>query len=167
MYTKHDGGKQPVPDDAVVVIRCREGGESDPTPAGNFYWTWDNTSTDIIAYRVVAPRIETDPLGRDPHQPGAKLDAGKQRPALVLGAFANALKAVVEVGTYGAAKYTPNGWLEVPDGIERYGEAKMRHQLAEMTGEVLDPDTGLRHAAHEAWNALARLELILRGERHE
>ena len=109
--------------------------------------------------------IEHDPLGRDPHQPGAKLDAGKQRPALVLGAFANALKAVTEVGTYGATKYTANGWLEVPEGIERYGEAKVRHQLAEMTGEEHDPDTGLRHAAHEAWNALARLELIIRREK--
>lgn len=105
---------------------------------------------------------ESDPHGRDPHSPGAKLDAGKPLPALVLGGFALALQEVVKVGTYGAAKYTPNGWMLVPDGIARYGEAKMRHQLSELSGERVDSDTKLLHAAHEAWNALARLELMLR-----
>ena len=106
---------------------------------------------------------EQDPNGLAQHQPGAKLDAGKPRPALVLGAFALALQAVVKIGTDGANKYTPNGWLAVPNGIERYTEAKMRHQLAELAGETVDPLSGDLHAAHEAWNALARLELILRG----
>ena len=38
----------------------------------------------------------------------------------------------------------------------------LRHLLAEMRGEDVDPDTGLLHAAHTAWNALARLDLMLR-----
>lgn len=37
-----------------------------------------------------------------------------------------------------------------------------RHLLAEAQGEAMDSDTGLRHAAHAAWNALARLDLMLR-----
>jgi hypothetical protein len=49
---------------------------------------------------------ETDPNGLDPHEPGAKLDAGKIRPQLVLGGFSRALEEVVKVGTYGANKYT-------------------------------------------------------------
>ena len=105
---------------------------------------------------------ERDPLGKDPHESGAKLDDGKLLPDLVLGDFARALTAVVEVGTFGARKYSRSGWIHVPDGINRYGEAKQRHWLKEKTGEAYDPDSGLLHAAHEAWNALARLDLILR-----
>lgn len=61
-----------------------------------------------------------------------------------------------------ANKYTDNGWMEVPDGERRYTDAMMRHLLREAEGEECDPDTGLRHAAHAAWNALARLDLALR-----
>lgn len=35
---------------------------------------------------------EKDPLGRDPHQPGAKLDAGKTRAGLAIDGFARAIK---------------------------------------------------------------------------
>ena len=108
-------------------------------------------------------QAEHDPTGRSAHEPGAKLDAGKQRPALVLGNFARALSAVADVGTYGAKKYTPNGWRTVPNGVERYSDAMMRHWLQEQQGEPCDPETKLLHAAHLAWNALARLELMLSG----
>lgn len=107
------------------------------------------------------PVAESDPTGRGAHEPGSKLDAGKSRPALVLGGFARALSAVVEVGTYGSRKYTPNGWRTVPDGVERYTEAMMRHWLAEAQGLECDSDSHLLHAAHTAWNALARLERML------
>lgn len=105
---------------------------------------------------------EKDPHGTPPHQPGAKLDAGKTRAGLVLGGFARALLEVSAVGTFGAKKYTPHGWVSVPDGIERYTDAMHRHLLAEATGERMDGDSGLAHAAHAAWCALARLELMLR-----
>lgn len=105
--------------------------------------------------------IESDPHGKDPHEPGAKLDAGKVRLGLVLGGFSQALVEVGKVGTYGAEKYTPNGWLSVPNGIDRYRDAMLRHILA--TDET-DPDTGLLHMAHAAWNCLAVLELM-RGKR--
>ena len=73
--------------------------------------------------------IEQDPNGKSPHQPGAKLDADKPMAGEVLGGFAEALQAVIEVGTHGAKKYT------------------------------------LAHAAHVAWNALARLHFILQQNR--
>ena len=43
---------------------------------------------------------------------------------------------------------------------------EIRGQLAvyEARGELHDADTQLEHAAHAAWNALARLELLLRGQ---
>lgn len=105
---------------------------------------------------------EADPNGLAANTPGAKLDAGKVRPALVLGGFARALLEVSKVGTYGATKYTENGWMEVPKGLDRYDDAKLRHWLLEKTGVECDPDTNLAHAAHEAWNALARLDLLIR-----
>ena len=105
---------------------------------------------------------EQDPTGRNPHEPGAKLDAGKVRAGLVLGGFGRALMAVGQVGTFGAAKYTDNGWMSVPQGAERYTDALYRHLLAEGQGQAADTDSQLLHAAHAAWNALARLELILR-----
>lgn len=100
----------------------------------------------------------------DPHQPGVKLDDGKARPGLMVAGFARALMAVAEVATYGAEKYTAHGWVHVPNGIERYTDAMHRHLLAEAAGDKLDHESGLTHAAHAAWGALARLELILRQE---
>lgn len=106
--------------------------------------------------------MENDPTGRNPHEAGAKLDAGKLRAGLVLGDFSRALTEVCAVGTFGANKYTPHGWLSVPDAQERYTDAMMRHWLKDQTGEIVDPDSGLSHKAHFAWNALALLELTLR-----
>lgn len=107
--------------------------------------------------------LESDPNGKNPHTKGAKLDAGKNRVGLVMGGFARALLAVGRVGTYGANKYTEGGWVEVPDGINRYTDAMLRHLMEEMAGQERDADTQLLHAAHAAWNALARLDLMLRG----
>jgi len=107
----------------------------------------------------LAPK-ETDPTGKAPHEAGAKLDAGKTAAGL-LGLFSRALLAVAEVSTHGAAKYSRGGWQHVDNGIERYDDAKWRHLLKGYYEEN-DPDSGLLHAAHEAWNALAKLELMLR-----
>lgn len=103
---------------------------------------------------------EKDPHGIDQHAPGAKLDAGKTA-AGVLADFNLALNAVAEVGTFGLKKYSRRGWHSVKDGQERYTDAKWRHLLAK---EERDPDSGLLHLAHEAWNALAVLQLKLEGE---
>lgn len=104
---------------------------------------------------------ESDPKGLDPHQPGAKLDAGKVRMGLVMRGFARALFEVGRVGTYGAGKYSPNGWLEVENGEERYMDAGLRHLIDDAIEEI-DKDTNLWHLAQAAWNLLAVLELRLR-----
>ena len=77
--------------------------------------------------------------------------------------FSRALQAVVDVGTYGAKKYTRLGWATVPEGSQRYLDAMMRHLLAmDVDPDGLDKETGLPHLAHVAWNALAVLELQAR-----
>jgi len=88
-----------------------------------------------------------------------KNDKGKPLAGLVLQDFARALEQVVEVGTFGAKKYSKHGWLSVPDARERYTDALYRHLLAYGKGDYTDDDSGLRHLSHAAWNILAILEL--------
>ena len=102
---------------------------------------------------------ETDPNGIDTHASGAKLDDGKPRMSMVLKQFPLALRAVTIVGMDGAKKYSWGGWRQVKDGIERYGNALLRHVLPD-DGNYCSKSKTL-HAAHEAWNALATLEKIL------
>lgn len=78
--------------------------------------------------------------------------------------FPNAIEAVASVSAFGARKYAWNGWLHVPDGLGRYTDALVRHLASEAKGETVDPDSGLSHASHCAWNSLARLELIIRNK---
>lgn len=104
-----------------------------------------------------------DPYSIPQHSPGAKLDSGKQLPFTVLGAFSPALLEVTKVGTFGAEKYTKHGWIAVPHGKERYYEAMMRHLLEDMKmPESKDPETGISHLSHAAWNILAILSLRVR-----
>ena len=109
-----------------------------------------------------ARKVEADPNGLSLNTPGAKADAGKTRHALMTSGFARALNAVAEVTTYGAEKYSPNGWMHVVNGKERYADAMARHLNAADRGQLTDKDSGLLHLAHSAWNCLALLELFLR-----
>jgi len=96
---------------------------------------------------------------------GAKLDAGKA--PILRGAiqyFPRALKAVAQVSEIGAKKYAWKGWEKVPDGVNRYGDALVRHLMAEEIEGPIDADTGCLHASQICWNALARLELMLRAQ---
>lgn len=111
---------------------------------------------------------EVDPLGKNPHELGAKLDAGKAAVWQgLLDYFPRACQAVAEVSTLGAKKYAWKGWEVVPDGINRYGNALGRHILAESIEGLYDSGPkgiGTLHASQVAWNALARLELLLRAQ---
>lgn len=98
---------------------------------------------------------------------GYKDDAHKIRMGLIISDFPRALQAIGKVATFGANKYTAHGWLKVENGLERYTDAMFRHATDEARGEVFDIESNLHHAAHLAWNALARLELILKQEEEE
>ena len=120
------------------------------------------TNAEQFAAAVPPWAEERDPHGLDPHVPGAKVDAGKAQPELIMRGFSRALSAVTDVGTYGAQKYTRDGWEQVEDGVRRYRNAMYRHRSQYYRGETLDPDTRIHHLAHAAWNTLAELELLLR-----
>jgi hypothetical protein len=96
-------------------------------------------------------------------QGAIKYDGGKS-PIFrgAVGYFPRALGEVAAVSAFGATKYAWKGWEGVPQGFERYSDALVRHLASEGKGELEDRDSGLLHAAHAAWNALARLELLLR-----
>lgn len=97
---------------------------------------------------------------------GKKLDSGKA-PILqgFLAYFPKAIEAVANVSRYGSIKYqvpyADKNWRRVPDATARYADALARHVVSEGTDGLVDPESHLLHAAHAAWNSLARLELLL------
>lgn len=76
---------------------------------------------------------------------GRKFDGGKLQYGLLPPL---ALKAVVDVLTFGAEKYEPDNWKYVPDSKRRYFDALQRHVWAWKEGEQNDPETGKNHLAH-------------------
>ena len=161
-------GDPPVAYDEKVRVWIYMGEDKEDEAVGTD-WSWDwgdwegePTVGCIIAYEKLS--TESDPLGRNPKEAGAKLDAGKSpvRRGL-LEYFPRACLAVAEISQFGASKYTWKGWETVPDGIDRYGDAEVRHICNAAIEGPITADSKMQHAAHEAWNALARRELILRG----
>jgi len=94
-----------------------------------------------------------------------KYDAGKSPITQgCLQYFPKALAAVGLVSKYGSEKYnvpySERNWYGLPDGFNRYTDGLGRHLVAE--GDyAYDGESHLLHAAHCAWNALARLEILL------
>ena len=79
---------------------------------------------------------------------GMKHDSGKLRMDLLP---PEAIRALAQALTYGAAKYAPCQWRGV--SAERYEAAMLRHWLAWKEGEAIDPESGLSHLAHVLCNA--------------
>jgi hypothetical protein len=59
-----------------------------------------------------------------------------------------ALKATVDVLTFGAQKYERDNWKKVPDSKRRYFDALQRHLWAWKEGEQNDPESNKHHLAH-------------------
>ena len=66
---------------------------------------------------------------------------------------------IVRVYTAGAKKYGPDQWQNLPDGIKRYKAALLRHLVEFDKGNEIDEETGCRHLAQVAWNAIAMLHI--------
>jgi hypothetical protein len=96
---------------------------------------------------------------------GVKYDASKVPLAQgCLAYFAKALAEVADISAYGAKKYSVSyadqNWRRVDGASGRYLDALVRHIASHASGEAFDSESGKRHLAHAAWNALALLELI-------
>jgi hypothetical protein len=76
---------------------------------------------------------------------GRKFDGGKPQYGLLPPL---ALKATVEILTFGAEKYEPDNWKYVPDSKRRYFDSVQRHLWAWKEGEQTDPESGKNHLAH-------------------
>jgi hypothetical protein len=76
---------------------------------------------------------------------GRKFDGGKLQYGLLPPL---ALKATVEILTFGAEKYEPDNWKHVPDSKRRYFDAMQRHLWAWKEGEQNDSESGKNHLAH-------------------
>ena len=68
-----------------------------------------------------------------------------------------ALVEMAKVREFGASKYAPWDWTQGRN-LTDYYDAAMRHLLAWLGGEDLDPESGLPHAAHAAVNMCFLME---------
>lgn len=131
---------------------------------------FSNNREQYMAYLNAIPREQRmkETTADDPGkiEAGAiKYDAGKS-PIFrgLINYFPRACEQVASVSAFGATKYSWMGWRSVDEGHGRYSDALVRHLTSEGKGEVEDRDSGLLHAAHVAWNAMARLELLILGK---
>ena len=69
------------------------------------------------------------------------------------------MEDIVDILTYGANKYEPNGWMKVKDAKRRYIAAFFRHFMAWLKGEKIDPESGKPHLAHALTNLVFINEL--------
>lgn len=91
---------------------------------------------------------------------------GKVRVELVFEGMPRALMELGRIMTWAIEEkgYKEGDWVNVPNAKQEYRGAMLRHDLKEIAGESHDLESKRRHAAHTAWNAMARLELLLQGD---
>ncbi|TAL43459.1 MAG: hypothetical protein EPN91_06335 [Salinibacterium sp.] len=137
-----------------------------------------------IEVRFTEPerKVGKDPALAAPYGKGVgtiKLDSAKA-PVWrgVINYFPRGLYGVAWISAFGAEKYKEwGGFVSVENAVPRYSDALVRHQLDEAIGDPLpeadarlmelvrqqfpDATPRLVHAFQEAWNALARVELMM------
>jgi len=76
--------------------------------------------------------------------------------------FPRAILAVAALSKRGAEKYDVplenTDFLRLPDAKDMFEEAGLRHLLMGSIDGPFDPDFGMLHKQHRAWDALADLE---------
>lgn len=97
---------------------------------------------------------------------GIKYDSGKVKIGEMFVSFKRSLLEVCKVYEFGFNKYGKDNFKNVENGYTRYTNAMIRHLLKE-DSEIYDEETELLHASHCAWNALARLEMLLKQREQE
>ena len=77
------------------------------------------------------------------------------------------IEKIVEVYHFGAQKYAPNTWKQLEDGENRYRGALLRHLVEHEKGNLRDDESGLLHAQHLCWNAIALLHFAIEKEKRK
>lgn len=90
---------------------------------------------------------------------GAKHDGGKPRWWMLMKECATALGGILRVLEFGAKKYAPASWANVPEGTVRYKDALYRHLHEVELGNLYDEESGELHFDHIATNAIFLSEL--------
>ena len=147
--------------DAVVVLPnwVASGGAAIET---RLCWWLDKP---VLAYPDLTPIAPPDRFRPDGERIVTSSTGGKKgRKLAELGGLdPRSLLEVAEVSGYGAQKYgDPYNYLLGYDWSLSFN-AMMRHMLAFWSGEEIDPESGLKHAAHACWHALALLAFSRRG----
>lgn len=96
---------------------------------------------------------------------GVKDDADKPQPYKgFIKYFPRTILAISEVSVFGSKKYAWGGFSNVENGNDRYEEAQFRHKLAQCIegDDSVDPESELLHMMHEAWCAMAKVEMYLK-----
>lgn len=97
---------------------------------------------------------------------GNRMNVGKAQWSLMLRRMWPALREVVRVTEFGAKKYAPDGWWNRDLDDQETCTSAQNHLFAVMSGTYIDaagqvhhgqndPESGLPHWAHAAWNMLA------------
>ncbi len=71
---------------------------------------------------------------------------------------AYAMEQIAKVYTYGTIKYDDDNWWKGLSWKKNVLGCVFRHTWAWIRGEKFDPESGLHHLAHAAWNCMALME---------
>lgn len=129
----------------MINIQCNECGESFPV--------------DIEPFQVIPPDTTCSHCNKIYHSitdPFTKHDQEKIRYELIPPSF---LKSTGVVLTYGSIKYDDDNWKKCPKWSRYYG-ALLRHLIAILAGEEIDPDSGFPHIWHLNCNAAFLTEFL-------
>ena len=122
------------------------------------FWKQDTCTTFIAQEEAV--------IGSYTNVNGHKYSSEKAPMGMMFKQFSMALEAVAMRSKRGHIKYekTDHDWMNfkrVPDAIEQYSDGAARHLC-----EIGNDEDYIGHAAATAWNALARLQLILENKQN-
>lgn len=120
----------------------------------------DNSNSAWDEYKInFAPLDEAEQEKSHPKNErgtGMKYDSGKPRMGLLPPL---AITEMAKVMTFGANKYQAHSWKQVENAQERYLDALLRHAIAYVAGERIDPESGLPTMAHIMCDAAFLIEL--------
>lgn len=88
--------------------------------------------------------------------------------------FPNAVMEIAKVMSWASENkgYKPHDWVNLPDAESSFPAAASRHRVKGLIQKVngvsvndrVDEESAILHKAHEAFNVLAELELMVRGK---